>query len=643
TGGGLTSGMPTGGGLTSGMPTGGGLTSGMPTGGGLTSGMPTGSEPADSEPTGATPTGRKPDAGEPTGDELTAGMLTWGAPDGSEPTDATPTGGEPADSEPPGDELTGRELTGRELTSGKPAGSRPTSGVPAGGGAAGDGPDSRMPTGSEPAGTGPGSTGPDGDKPDDHKPDRDGPDGDGPDGDGPDGDGPDRDGPDRDGPDGGGLFDGVLAGGRVRVEAGDAAWLRALLDAEAALALAASDAGLADASDARAVAAACAGIEVDIAALGAEAAATGNPVVPLVRRVRAVLPAGPAALVHRGATSQDIVDTAAMLVAWRALGPLLDDLGGAADRAAGLADRHRDTIMPGRTLLQQALPTTFGLVAAGWLSGLDTAHRALTTLREHRLAAQLGGAVGTLAAYPAALSGPLTAAFAGRLGLMEPTIPWHTERTRIAELAAALGTAAGAIGKVARDVTLHAQTEVGELSEGGGAGVSSTMPHKRNPVHAISAAAAAATTPGLVATVLAAMPHEYQRAAGAWQAEWQPIRSLLVAVGSAAYRIRRCLDGLEVHAGRMRANLDLTHGALLAERVAAALRPALGADADRVVRAAAIRGDLAHDPAVTAHLSSAELAGLLDPAGYLGSTPALIDRALIDRALIDQALRAAGR
>jgi 3-carboxy-cis,cis-muconate cycloisomerase len=453
-----------------------------------------------------------------------------------------------------------------------------------------------------------------------------------------------------------GLFDGVLAAGDVRAAAGDAAWVRALLDAEAALARAAAACGIATPADAEAVTAACASLDAEPGELGAEAAATGNPVVPLIKRIRAALPAPVAPLVHRGATSQDIMDTAAMLVTQRALVPLLDDLTAAADLTAALADRHRGTVMAGRTLLQQALPTTFGLVAAGWLSGLDSAARRLAAVREHRLAAQLAGAAGTLAAYDddppapadpgaqpvAAGDGPtepgglgirMVAAFSAEVGLVEPDLPWHTERTRIADLAGALGAAAGAIAKVARDLTLLAQTEVGELAEGGDAGGSSTLPHKHNPIAAISAAAAAAQAPGLVATLLAAMAHEHQRAAGAWHAEWLPLRALLITTGSAVHQLRRALTGLRVDPDRMRANLDLTHGALLAERVAGALRPAIGAEAHAVVRAAVTRGDLGTDPAVTAHLDPARLAGLLAPETYLGSADALISRAL----------RAAGR
>jgi 3-carboxy-cis,cis-muconate cycloisomerase len=490
-----------------------------------------------------------------------------------------------------------------------------------------------------------------------------------------------------------GLFTGVLGAGAVRAAVADDAWLRALLDAEAALALAAARVGLIPAADATAIAEACAGLAPDVAAIGREAAASGTPVVPVVRLLRAGLPDSAARAVHLGATSQDIVDTAAMLVAQRALSPLVADLAAAAESAAGLADRHRATPVAGRTLLQQALPTTFGLVAAGWLTGLDRARRRLADVRAHGLAVQLGGAVGTLAAYrdaaasaggpvdtnpdgglasatgpvdtdrdaglasatgPAAAGGgaagggtagdgaaasgrrgttdpgiAMVAAFAAELGLAEPDLPWHTERTRIADLAGALGAAAGAIAKVARDITLYAQTEVGEVAEGGGAGGSSTMPHKHNPIRAVSAAAAAAQAPGLVAALLAAMPQEYQRAAGAWHAEWLPLRALLETTGSAAVQLRQSLAGLRVDAGRMRANLDLTRGALLAERVAGALRSAVGAEkAHELVREAAAAGDLAGDPRITEHLAPGAAAALLDPGTYLGSADALIDRAL---------------
>jgi 3-carboxy-cis,cis-muconate cycloisomerase len=345
------------------------------------------------------------------------------------------------------------------------------------------------------------------------------------------------------------LFDAVLARGPVPALLTDDGWLAALLAVEAALARVQAEAGLIPAASAKAVAA----VEperFDAAALGAAAAASGNPVVPLVAALREAV--GPAAAehVHHRATSQDILDTAAMLLAHRALAAVLADLGGARDAAARLAAEHRDTPMAGRTLLQQAVPVTFGLVAAGWCAGLTSAADRLGRVRDTRLAVQLGGPAGTLAG----LSPDLPARLAGALGLAAPVLPWHTDRTRIADLAGALGTAAGAAGKVARDVTLLAQSEVGEVSEGRPGG-SSSMPHKRNPVAAVCVLAGAAQAPGLVATLLAAMPQELQRAAGGWHAEWRPLRELLVTTGSAAAWLRDCLDHLVVHPDRMRANL----------------------------------------------------------------------------------------
>jgi 3-carboxy-cis,cis-muconate cycloisomerase len=351
----------------------------------------------------------------------------------------------------------------------------------------------------------------------------------------------------------GGLFDAVLARGGAREAVSDEAWLQAMLDVEAALARASAEVGVIPVEHADAIAAACRAELFDVAAIGAEAASVGNPAEPLVRALRARVGESAADDVHRGATSQDIVDSAAILVARRALEPVLGDLGGAADAAARLASEHRDTVMIGRTLMQQAVPTTFGLKAAGWLVALD---ESVARLRDVRLAAQLGGAAGTLAALGDA--GPaVLGRFARELGLDEPVVPWHTDRTRIAELAGGLGQACGAMAKVAGDIVLLAQTEVGEVREGVEArGGSSTMAHKRNPVAAISARAAARQAPGLVATLLASMEHEHERAAGAWHAEWPALRSLLSFTGSAAAWLRDCLENLEVDVERMRANVD---------------------------------------------------------------------------------------
>jgi 3-carboxy-cis,cis-muconate cycloisomerase len=430
----------------------------------------------------------------------------------------------------------------------------------------------------------------------------------------------------------------MLARGGVRAQVDDRAWLQAMLDAEAALARAEARAGLIPGEHADAIARACRASEFDLAEIGREAAATANPVVPLVRALSAAVEGAAAGDVHRGATSQDILDTAAMLVTSRALRPLLEDLSAGSDAAAELAREHRDTPIAGRTLLQQALPTTFGMKAAGWTAGLDDAAARLRSVRDGRLAAELGGGAGTLASLGDDGIAVL-ALFAEELGLQEPVVPWHTARGRIADLAGALGEAAGAVGKPALDVVLLAQTEVAEVHEGiPGRGGSSTLPHKQNPVAAVSAVACATQAPGLVSTLLAGMLQEHERAAGGWQSEWLPLSRLLETVGSAAAWTRDCLEHLEVDGDRMRANLDVTDGLLLAERITTALAPHLGrgpshqlveqASAETVSSGRRFSDVLAATPEIADHLSPGELAGLIDPTTYLGSVGAFVDRAL---------------
>jgi 3-carboxy-cis,cis-muconate cycloisomerase len=352
---------------------------------------------------------------------------------------------------------------------------------------------------------------------------------------------------------GGGVFAGVLARGGVAEQMSGRAWLQALLDFEAALARAQAAAGIVAAAEAEAIAAICRAELYDVAEIGAGSAEIGNPAGAVVQALKAATDAP----VHHGATSQDAVDTAMMLVVKRALVPLLDDLRGAADAAAALAKEHRDTPVMGRTLLQDAKPTTFGLKAAGWMVSLDEAADGVHNLR---LAVQLGGPVGTLegvAPDPAAAL-RVAAALASDLGLDAPVLPWHTLRGRVGELAGALGVACGAIGKAARDVTLMA--EVRERVGGG----STSMPHKHNPVAAISALGCTRQAPGLVATLLAAMEQELERAAGAWHAEWAPLNRLLVTTGSAASWLRTCLETLEVHAHL--GDADTGAAALLVDR-----------------------------------------------------------------------------
>jgi 3-carboxy-cis,cis-muconate cycloisomerase len=311
-------------------------------------------------------------------------------------------------------------------------------------------------------------------------------------------------------------------------------------------------------------------------------------------------------------------------------------------------------VLAGRTLLQQALPVTFGLKAAGWLTGVERAEARLGELAG-ALPAQLGGAAGTLASLrgPAAAgasgegepAGPaVLAAFADELGLAEPVLPWHTLRTPVAELGAALGVAAGALGKIVQDLVLLAQTEVAEIvpsGEGPGWGGSSTMPHKRNPVAAVLALAAARRTPGLVSTLLTSMVSEHERAAGAWHAEWETLRELLGLVGGAAAAAGDALDGLAVDGDRAASNLDATGGLLLAENVTTALVPALGrlaahdlvTEACRraVAEARPLRAVLLDEPAVTEHLSPSQVDDALDPARALGAAGVFVDRVLAAR------------
>jgi 3-carboxy-cis,cis-muconate cycloisomerase len=292
--------------------------------------------------------------------------------------------------------------------------------------------------------------------------------------------------------------------------------------------------------------------------------------------------------VHVGATSQDILDTALVLLARNAIAAIDADLAAAADAAARLAAAHRDDAVMGRTLMQQALPTTFGLKAAGWLAGLDGARLRLAEVVA-TLPVQYGGAAGTLAGSGG--SGvALRTAFAAELGLADGPAPWHTVRLPIADLAGALGAAAGVLATVAVDVVLLAQSEVGEVSEGSDQrGGSSAMPHKHNPVAAISARACARRAPGLVATLFAAMEQEHERSAGAWHSEWPTLTDLLTTVGSAAAWLAESLTGLRPDTARMAATVAAVRDPELAGALADALAPTLGRAAAHDAAADAVR------------------------------------------------------
>ena len=350
------------------------------------------------------------------------------------------------------------------------------------------------------------------------------------------------------------LLGGPPAGDPVVAATSDEAYLLGMLAFEVGLAGALVDVGVVGREAAAAVADACDPAAFDVAQLAAAAAASGTPVLPLVEALRARVGEAGASALHRGATSQDVVDTATMLVARGAVEALLEQLEGVAELAAALAAEHARTPALGRTLLQPATPVTFGLKAAGWLVALDEAAARLEAVADERLAVQLGGGAGTLDGLGA--DGPrVVAAHATRLGLTEPVLPWHTDRTRVAELAGALASAAGVLGKVALDLVLLAQAEVAEATPRTG-GRSSAMAHKRNPADAVRARAFAARAPQLAATLLAAMPQEHERAAGAWQSEWATLRDLLRVTGVSATAVGTALADLELAPDHMAATLE---------------------------------------------------------------------------------------
>jgi 3-carboxy-cis,cis-muconate cycloisomerase len=414
----------------------------------------------------------------------------------------------------------------------------------------------------------------------------------------------------------------------------DRAWLAAMLDAERALVNAGAIAGVVPAHLAGRIAERCSPDLYDVDDLARAGRSAGNPVEPLVGAIRAGLGAEEAGFVHWGATSQDILDSAAMLVAKRALAPTAAWLDDAAARCAALAREHRTTPIAGRTLLQQATPTTFGLKAAGWLVGLREARALVAAVSARRLRAQLGGAVGSLAVLGP--RGPEVARlYARELDLAEPLAPWHAERSALIHLGAAIAAVAAACAKIAGDVVLLAQTEVAEVREGAG-GASSTMPHKRNPAVSVRALACAAQARRNAAALVAAEPHQHERAAGAWHAEWDALTGALEGAGGTAAGARELLAGLEVDSARMRRNLDLTRGLVMAERVTYAAAARIGlVQARRLVTAAAER-TAAEDVTFRQALAEADGLGLrpdeidaaLDPAAGLESAAALVDRVL---------------
>jgi 3-carboxy-cis,cis-muconate cycloisomerase len=422
----------------------------------------------------------------------------------------------------------------------------------------------------------------------------------------------------------------------------DQQYIQHLLEFEAALARAEAKAGVIPAPDAPIIAAACQAEQFNIEELAAQAALSGNVVIPLVKKLTELVASqnkDAARFVHWGATSQDAMDTTVVLQLRRALEIVDQDLARLTSTLATLADKHRATPVAARTWMQQALPTTFGFIVAGWLDAILRHRSHLAELHARNLTLQFGGAVGTLAALSG--RGPAVAhALAEELRLPLPPIPWQTHRDRFTEIAAALGLCTGTLGKIARDISLHAQTEIAELAEpaGEGRGGSSTMPQKRNPITCATVLAAAQRVPGLVSTTLSSMVQEQERGLGGWQAEWETLPEIVSLAAGALHHLTEMLPGLHVDAKRMLKNLDATQGLIFAEAVTMTLGDHMGKmPAHMRVELACkkarlefrhLKDVLREDPGLTVYLTPKDLERLFDVRNYLGSADEFINRVL---------------
>jgi 3-carboxy-cis,cis-muconate cycloisomerase len=440
------------------------------------------------------------------------------------------------------------------------------------------------------------------------------------------------------------LFDKLFRYDAIDLIFSDREYIQALLDFEAALARAETKAGVIPAGGAQIIAAACRAEQFNVEELAGQAALSGNVAIPLIKKLTELVAKenkDAARFVHWGATSQDAMDTGVILQLRRALEVVDQELARLISTLACLADKHRATPIAARTWMQQALPTSFGFIVAGWLDAILRHRSRLSDLRARNLTLQFGGAVGTLAALSG--RGPTVAnALAEELHLPLPLIPWHTHRDRITEIATALGLCVGTLGKIARDISLHAQTEIAELAEptGEGRGGSSTMPQKRNPVTCATVLAAAQRVPGLVSTMLSSMVQEQERGLGGWQAEWETLPEIVCLSGGALHHLTEMLPGLHVDEQRMLKNLDATHGLIFAEAVTMALGTRLGKmPAHLLVEGACkkaraenrhLKDVLRGEPEMHVYLTPADLERLFDVRSYLGSAEEFVRRVLAE-------------
>ena len=436
------------------------------------------------------------------------------------------------------------------------------------------------------------------------------------------------------------LLDALFRCEEVENAFSDRACLQGMLDFEAGLARAEARAGVIPSPAATAIAAKCKVELFDVVPLATAARPAGNLAIPLVQALTGLVAQTDkesARWVHWGATSQDAIDTGCVLQLRQALGVIAGDVDRLTAGLAELAVRHRSTIVVGRTWMQQALPTTFGVKVAGWLDAMARHRERLREMERSVSVLQFGGAVGTLAALGA--RGPDVAKnLAEELQLGLPEAPWHSHRDRFAEVATTLGLCVGTLGKIARDISLHAQTEIAEVFEpaGEGRGGSSTMPHKRNPVTSAVVLAAAARVPGLVSTMLTAMVQEQERGLGGWHAEWETLPEIVRLMAGALRQMAETAPGLEVDVEKMRENLEITAGLIYAEAVTMALGAKIGkAPAHEVTEGACrraqkekrhLRETIAEDALVRGQLSAEEMAGIFDARKYLGAAEEFVDR-----------------
>jgi 3-carboxy-cis,cis-muconate cycloisomerase len=411
------------------------------------------------------------------------------------------------------------------------------------------------------------------------------------------------------------LIDGFSSTAALSAVFSDGAVISAMLRFEAALAAAQARLGLIPQSAASAIAKVD---RMDADSFAEEARSSASLAIPFVKalteRVRQIDPQA-SGFVHWGATSQDVLDTALVLLLREARQVLTQDHVRLERAHRGLSERHAQTVMLARTVLQPALPTTFGYKVAGWYGGVHRSWRRLSQAFDEALQLQFGGAAGTLAAY--GTRGPeLAAEVASVLALAEPGAPWHTQRDRLGSLMAECGVYAGGLAKIARDVSLLMQAEVAEVSERGGG--SSAMPQKRNPAGSVVALAAAGVVPGLVASFLASMPQEHERAVGGWQSEWPTVAGVIQGTGSALAAIADAIEGLSVDPDRMRANLEATRGAVFAEKVVMLLAPRMGRAAAQSAVAEALKASTLGE-GLASLLTPKELETLDRPEDYLGA------------------------